>query len=129
SALRRDREIQGEAGDRGVRQRQSLRQSRGSAAQAGLQPGGLALRWNRSVAAGRPAGGKVMAKITMYSTAVCPFCVRAERLLNSKGITEIVKIRVELDPVQREEMMAKTGRRTVPQVDIGDRCVATVVDR
>jgi len=56
----------------------------------------------------------------MYSTAVCPFCLRAERLLNSKGVTEIEKIRVDLDAGQREEMMNKTGRRTVPQIYIGD---------
>jgi glutaredoxin 3 len=56
----------------------------------------------------------------MYSTAVCPFCVRAERLLNSKGVTEIEKIRVDLDPRRREEMINKTGRRTVPQIYIGD---------
>jgi glutaredoxin 3 len=56
----------------------------------------------------------------MYSTAVCPFCMRAEMLLNSKGVKEIEKIRVDLDPRQREEMMNKTGRRTVPQIYIGD---------
>jgi len=56
----------------------------------------------------------------MYSTAVCPFCLRAEMLLKAKGITEIEKIRVDLDPHQREEMMSKTGRRTVPQIYIGD---------
>lgn len=56
----------------------------------------------------------------MYSTAVCPFCRRAEMLLNSKGITEVEKIRVDLDPRLREEMMTKTGRRTVPQIYIGD---------
>jgi glutaredoxin 3 len=56
----------------------------------------------------------------MYSTAVCPFCLRAEMLLNSKGVIEIEKIRVDLDPRQREEMMNKTGRRTVPQIYIGD---------
>ena len=61
-----------------------------------------------------------MAKIRMYSTAVCPFCLRAEMLLGSKGVTEIEKIRVDLDPLQREEMMNKTGRRTVPQIYIGD---------
>ena len=61
-----------------------------------------------------------MAKIRMYSTAVCPFCLRAEMLLNSKGVTEIEKIRVDLDSRQREEMMDKTGRRTVPQIYIGD---------
>ena len=69
-----------------------------------------------------------MAKITMYSTAVCPFCVRAERLLNSKGITEIDKVRVDLDPGLRQEMMAKTGRHTVPQIYIGDRHVGGFED-
>lgn len=61
-----------------------------------------------------------MAKVTMYSTAVCPFCVQAERLLKAKGVTEIEKIRVDLQPEQREAMMAKTGRRTVPQIYIGE---------
>jgi glutaredoxin 3 len=61
-----------------------------------------------------------MAKIRMYSTAVCPFCVRAEILLKSKGVTEVEKIRVDLDPRQREEMKRTTGRRTVPQIYIGD---------
>jgi len=61
-----------------------------------------------------------VAKIRMYSTAVCPFCLRAEMLLGSKGVTEIEKIRVDLDPREREEMMNKTGRRTVPQIYIGD---------
>ena len=56
----------------------------------------------------------------MYSTAVCPFCLRAEMLLSSKGVTEIEKIRVDLDPLQREEMLSKTGRRTVPQIYIND---------
>ncbi|HEY6241820.1 MAG TPA: glutaredoxin 3 [Burkholderiales bacterium] len=64
-----------------------------------------------------------MAKVRMYSTAVCPFCVRAERLLKSKGITEIEKIRVDLDPRQRAEMRQETGRRTVPQIYIDDRHV------
>ena len=61
-----------------------------------------------------------MAKVRMYSTAVCPFCQRAELLLNSKGVTAIEKIRVDLDPRLREEMTSKTGRRTVPQIYIGD---------
>jgi glutaredoxin 3 len=64
-----------------------------------------------------------MAKITMYSTAVCPFCVRAERLLAAKGVTDIEKIRVDLDPPRRIEMVQRTGRRTVPQIFIGDRHV------
>ena len=61
-----------------------------------------------------------MPKVVMYSTAVCPYCVRAEQLLNRKGVTEIEKIRVDLEPEQREAMMARTGRRTVPQIYIGD---------
>jgi glutaredoxin 3 len=55
----------------------------------------------------------------MYSTGVCPYCLMAERLLTSKGVA-IEKIRVDLDPQQRVEMMQKTGRRTVPQIYIGD---------
>jgi glutaredoxin 3 len=61
-----------------------------------------------------------MAKVLMYSTAVCPYCVRAEQLLTRKGVTEIEKVRVDLEPERREEMMQKTGRRTVPQIYIGD---------
>lgn len=60
------------------------------------------------------------AHVIMYSTAVCPYCTMAERLLKSKGVDEIEKIRVDLDPVVREAMMQKTGRRTVPQIYIGD---------
>ncbi|MBY0242986.1 MAG: glutaredoxin 3 [Burkholderiaceae bacterium] len=60
------------------------------------------------------------AHVTMYSTAVCPYCVRAERLLTAKGVEAIEKIRVDLDPEQRMLMMQKTGRRTVPQIYIGD---------
>jgi glutaredoxin 3 len=55
----------------------------------------------------------------MYSTAFCPYCQRAEMLLKQRGVTEIDKIRIDLDPAQRDEMMAKTGRRTVPQIFIG----------
>lgn len=58
--------------------------------------------------------------VTMYSTAVCPFCVRAEQLLKQRGVTDIAKIRIDLDPGLRDEMMARTGRRTVPQIYIGD---------
>jgi len=61
-----------------------------------------------------------MAKITMYSTGVCPFCQMAERLLRSKGISAIDKVRVDLEPERRVEMMEKTGRRTVPQIYIGE---------
>ncbi len=60
------------------------------------------------------------AHVLMYSTAVCPYCTMAERLLKSKGVEEIEKVRVDLDPVVREAMMQKTGRRTVPQIYIGD---------
>lgn len=59
------------------------------------------------------------AHVILYSTAVCPYCVRAERLLEAKGVTAIEKIRVDLDPAQRALMMQKTGRRTVPQIYIG----------
>ena len=61
-----------------------------------------------------------MAKVTMYSSAVCPYCSNAERLLLSKGVTDIHKIRIDLQPELRDEMMQKTGRRTVPQIYIGD---------
>ena len=61
-----------------------------------------------------------MAAVRMYSTGVCPFCVMAERLLASKGVNAIDKVRVDLDPAKRAEMMEKTGRRTVPQIYIGD---------
>ncbi len=56
----------------------------------------------------------------MYSTGVCPYCIQAERLLTAKGVTAIDKIRVDLQPEQRVAMMEKTGRRTVPQIYIGD---------
>ncbi|MEO8740939.1 MAG: glutaredoxin 3 [Casimicrobiaceae bacterium] len=58
------------------------------------------------------------AEVMMYSTAVCPYCVRAEQMLRSKGVTAIAKVRVDLDPARRAEMMEKTGRRTVPQIYI-----------
>lgn len=62
-----------------------------------------------------------MTKVVMYATAVCPYCVRAEQLLNRKGVTDIEKIRVDLDPSRREEMLARAnGKRTVPQIFIGD---------
>jgi glutaredoxin 3 len=61
-----------------------------------------------------------MAKVQMYSTGVCPYCVQAERLLKSKGVTEIEKIRVDLQPELRDAMIVKTGRRTVPQIYIGE---------
>ena len=68
----------------------------------------------------RAAAGKIMPKIVMYCTAICPYCVQAERLLHTKGVTEIEKIRVDLDPAHRTEMMERSARRTVPQIYIGD---------
>jgi glutaredoxin 3 len=59
-----------------------------------------------------------MAKVVMYSTAVCPYCIRAEQLLHRKGVVEIEKIRVDLQPELRAAMMERTGRRTVPQIFI-----------
>ena len=61
-----------------------------------------------------------MAKVLMYCTEVCPYCVRAENLLKKRGVTEIEKIRIDLHPEQRDIMVAKTGRRTVPQIYIGE---------
>ena len=62
-----------------------------------------------------------MAKVLMYSTGVCPFCLMAERLLKSKGVAEIEKVRVDLEPERRQEMLQRTGRRTVPQIYVGAR--------
>ena len=61
-----------------------------------------------------------MSNVVMYSTAVCPYCVQAERLLASRGVKDITRIRVDQDPARRDEMIARTGRRTVPQIFIGD---------
>lgn len=61
-----------------------------------------------------------MKRVLMYSTGVCPYCVRAEQLLRARGVTDIEKVRVDLEPELREQMMSRTGRRTVPQVFIGD---------
>ena len=62
-----------------------------------------------------------MANIKMYTTAYCPYCVNAERLLTAKGVIAIDKIRVDLQPELRVEMMQKTGRRTVPQIYIDEK--------
>jgi glutaredoxin 3 len=64
-----------------------------------------------------------MPKVVMYSTAVCPYCQRAEMLLTQRGVTEIEKIRIDLDASQRDKMIEKTGRRTVPQIFIGEKHV------
>jgi len=61
-----------------------------------------------------------MAAVLMYTTAVCPYCIRAKQLLAARGVTEIDEVRVDLDPARRDEMMQKTNRRTVPQIYIGD---------
>jgi glutaredoxin 3 len=60
------------------------------------------------------------APVLMYSTAVCPFCQRAEMLLKARGVLVIDKVRIDLDPARKDEMIEKTGRRTVPQIFIGD---------
>lgn len=64
-----------------------------------------------------------MALVLMYTTASCPYCIHAERLLARKGVTDVEKIRVDLDPARRAEMMQRTGRRTVPQIYVGERYV------
>jgi glutaredoxin 3 len=63
-----------------------------------------------------------MAKVLMYLTASCPYCQSADRLLQEKGVT-VEKVRVDLEPARRAEMMQKSGRRTVPQIWIGERHV------
>ncbi len=60
------------------------------------------------------------APVMMYSTGACPYCIQAERLLVSKGVTNLAKVRVDLEPARRVEMMDRTKRRTVPQIYIGD---------
>ena len=57
--------------------------------------------------------------VLMYTTAVCPYCIRAKQLLKARGVVEIEEVRIDLDPVRRDEMMEKTKRRTVPQIYIG----------
>ena len=61
-----------------------------------------------------------MQAVKMYTTAVCPYCIRAKQLLASKGVTQIEEIRIDTDPEARAHMMEITGRRTVPQIFIGD---------
>ncbi len=61
-----------------------------------------------------------MPSVRMYTTAVCPYCVRAKQFLKSKGVEFIEEVRVDLDPQARDTMMQSTGRRTVPQIFIGD---------
>jgi glutaredoxin 3 len=61
-----------------------------------------------------------MQKVLMYTTAVCPYCIRAKQLLKARGVAEIEEVRIDTDPEQREAMMVRTQRRTVPQIYIGD---------
>ena len=61
-----------------------------------------------------------MNAVRMYTTQVCPYCLRAKALLKQRGVDLIDEVRIDLDPAQREKMMSLTGRRTVPQIFIGD---------
>jgi len=61
-----------------------------------------------------------MQKVKMYTTQVCPYCVRAKMLLKQRGVADIEEIRVDLNPAERQTMVKITGRRTVPQIFIGD---------
>ena len=62
-------------------------------------------------------------RVTMYTASYCGYCVRAERLLAARGVDDVVKIHVDEEPAERMAMMKRTGRRTVPQIYIGDRHV------
>jgi len=85
-----------------------------------LDPGAwwtVPIRQNlRSISLSRPSA---MSSVRMYTTQVCPYCVRAKALLKQRGVAQIEEIRVDLDPVQRDHMIELTGRRTVPQIFIG----------
>lgn len=61
-----------------------------------------------------------MQNVTMYTTAVCPYCIRAKQILKARGVENIQEIRIDSDPVARTAMMERTSRRTVPQIFIGD---------
>ena len=61
-----------------------------------------------------------MQPVKMYTTAVCPYCIRAKQILKSKGVEAIEEIRIDMEPQERMKMMEITGRRTVPQIFIGD---------
>lgn len=61
-----------------------------------------------------------MQPVKMYTTAVCPYCIRAKQILKSKGVEQIQEIRIDMEPDERMKMMEATGRRTVPQIFIGE---------
>jgi glutaredoxin 3 len=67
-----------------------------------------------------PTASDTAAVVTMYTTQVCPYCLRAKALLKERGVTSIDEVRVDLDPAARDVMLERTGRRTVPQIFIGD---------
>jgi glutaredoxin 3 len=119
-------DVQGSPPDRRVRQRQSFRDGLQDAEEGGLRARLQSQRRHdfldrsRSARHHQVTGDTIMPKVLMYSTAVCPYCVRAEQLLRARGVTEIDKVRIDLEPERRDEMMQKTGRRTVPQIYIGD---------
>ena len=64
-----------------------------------------------------------MSPVKMFTTAVCPYCVRAKQLLKARGVEHIEEVRIDQLPAERDRMMALTGRRTVPQIFIGDKHV------
>ena len=64
-----------------------------------------------------------MQSVTIYTTAVCPYCVRAKQLLQKRGVTRLQEVRVDQNPAERTVMMERTGRRTVPQIYIGEQHV------
>ncbi len=61
-----------------------------------------------------------MSPVKMYTTAVCPYCIRAKKILTARGVAQIEEIRIDLNPAELQIMMSITGRRTVPQIFIGD---------
>ncbi len=67
-----------------------------------------------------PEESPVMSPVKMYTTAVCPYCIRAKQLLKARGVEQIDEIRIDLNPTELQSMMSLTGRRTVPQIFIGD---------
>ena len=64
-----------------------------------------------------------MNQVRMYTTQVCPYCIRAKQLLKQRGVEAIDEVRVDLDPLERDAMISRTGRRTVPQIFIGETWV------